>query len=447
MTKRPAALLRGCGKLLLGMEWDPVLGRAAVVHLISGASFSTFWSYAGVWAIEALGATTGQVGLMFLLSAVLSPPAAWLGGFVSDAVGRRSVLVSSTGLQSLLILALCLVGHSAAWGITLVVVAGVVWAPGRSAVNAVVADVTPPERHDQAYAALRTANNLGVVVGPPLAALLLFLGDWTAFLLGIAVLGALTCGLAVRLLPRDGVRRHRGGTAAGTARVVLTDTSLVLLLVATLLGFMVYMSFETVLPVVAVTSFGFAPETWGLLYAVNPMVVLLFQMPLTRWTRTWPPSVTLSLGVLLMGPPFLLFLISHHMAAVVAVVLVFALGEMLWVPTMQATVARLAPPHLHGAYLGGYTGSQLLAWMIAPLTGLRLQEALGERAVWIFFTALSAVSVLAGLAAVRRRHRTPTGGSGGRRTDHRDRGDAPRTDDRAGSPRSVRPVPSPENAP
>ncbi|MEU3659973.1 MFS transporter [Streptomyces sp. NPDC032940] len=432
MTKRPAALLRGCGKLLLGMEWDPVLGRAAVVHLISGASFSTFWSYAGVWAIEALGATTGQVGLMFLLSAVLSPPAAWLGGFVSDAVGRRSVLVASTGLQSLLILCLCLIGHSVAWGIGLVVLAGVVWAPGRSAVNAIVADVVPPERRDQAYASLRTANNLGVVVGPPLAALFLFLGDWTAFLLGIALLGALTCALAVRLLPRDRARTHRDGTTAQTARVVLTDGSLLLLLVATLLGFMVYMSFETVLPVIAVTSFGFAPETWGLLYAMNPVVVLLFQVRLTRWTRTWPASVTLSVGVLLMGPPFLFFLISHHVAAVVLVVLVFAFGEMLWVPTMQATVARLAPPHMHGAYLGGYTSSQLLAWMIAPLTGLRLQESLGDRAIWVFFTALSAVSVAASLTAVRRRHRTKPDG---------------RADDRSDAPESFRPDPSPERAP
>jgi predicted MFS family arabinose efflux permease len=432
MTKKPAALLRGCGKLLLGMEWDPVLGRAAVVHLISGASFSTFWSYAGVWAIEALGATTGQVGVMFLLSAVLSPPAAWLGGFVSDAVGRRNVLVASTGLQSLLILCLCLTGHSVAWGIALIVLAGVVWAPGRSAVNAIVADVVPPERRDQAYAGLRTANNLGVVVGPPLAALFLFLGDWTAFLLGIALLGGLTCALAVRLLPRDRVRAHQGGSAARTARVVLTDGPLLLLLVATLLGFMVYMSFETVLPVIAVTSFGFAPETWGLLYAMNPVVVLLFQVRLTRWTRSWPASVTLSVGVLLMGPPFLLFLISHHAAAVVLVVLVFAFGEMLWVPTMQATVARLAPPHMHGAYLGGYTSAQLLAWMIAPLTGLRLHESLGDRAIWVFFTALSAVSVVAGLAAVRRRRRTGPDG---------------RADGPSDAPESVRPDPSPERAP
>lgn len=399
---RPSALLQGAGRLLLGVEWEPTLGRAAVVNLLSGASFSTFWSYVGVWAIESLDATAGQVGLIFLLSAVLTPPAAWAGGHLSDRLGRRRILVGSTGIQSVLILCLGLVGQHVAWGIALVVTAGVVWAPGRSAINAVVADVIPPERRDQAYASLRTANNLGVVVGPPLAALLLVIGGWTAFLLGIALLGALTCWLAVVLLPAHAGRTGEQGAGFGqTLKVVGADRPFLLLLIATLVGFMVYMSFETVLPVIAVGSFGLAPATWGLLYAVNPVLVLLLQVRLTRWTRSWPASATLGVGVLLMGPPFLLLMATHHLAAVLLVVAVFAFGEMLWVPTMQATIARLAPPHMHGAYMGGYTSSQLLAWMIAPLTGLRLHEAFGDRAIWVFFAVLSAVSVAASLVAVR----------------------------------------------
>ncbi|MEU0729499.1 MFS transporter [Streptomyces sp. NPDC006140] len=397
----PAALLKSCGKLLLGVEWEPTLGRAAVVHLLSGASFSTFWSYVGVWAIESLDATATQVGLIFLLSAVLTPPAAWVGGHISDHLGRRRILVGSTGAQSALILSLGLVGQHVMWGIALVVLAGVVWAPGRSAVNALVADLVPAESRDQAYASLRTANNLGVVVGPPLASLLLLLGGWAAFLIGIAVLGALTCWLAVILLPDRGQTSKESTGFGQTVRVVGADRPFMLFLLATLLGFMVYMSFETVLPVIAVDSFGLAPPTWGLLYAVNPVLVLLLQVRLTRWTKSWPSALTLSVGVLLMGPPFLLLMATSDLVAVTLVVIVFAFGEMLWVPTMQAVIARMAPPHMHGAYMGGYTSSQLLAWMIAPLTGLQLHENFGDQAIWIFFAALSAVSVTASLIAVR----------------------------------------------
>ncbi|MEV7416161.1 MFS transporter [Streptomyces sp. NPDC089919] len=402
MKTRLAGLARGCGRLLLGAEWEPVLGRAALVSLLSGASFATFWSYVGVWAIESLHATAGETGLIFLLSAVLTPPAAWVGGHLSDRWGRRRILVASTGLQSALILCLGLVGRHVPWGVALVVLAGVVWAPGRSAINALVADVMPPERRDQAYASLRTANNLGVVVGPPLAAGLLLAGGWTAFLVGIAVLGALTCRLAVVLLPaHHGGGGERGAGLGPTLKAVGADRPFLLLLLATLVGFMVYMSFETVLPVVAVSSFGLAPATWGLLYAVNPVLVLALQIRLTRWTSGWHPGVVLSVGVLLMGPPFLILLATTHLAAVLAVIVVFAFGEMLWVPTMQATIARLAPPAMHGVYMGGYTSSQLLAWMIAPLSGLRLHEAFGDRAIWIFFAVLAAVSVAASTVAVR----------------------------------------------
>jgi predicted MFS family arabinose efflux permease len=388
------------GRAVLGMRWEPALSAVSLVTLISGAAFATFWSYVGIWAIEAMRATPAQVGLMFLLCAGLSPPAAWIGGHASDRYGRRFILMCSTGLQSVIILSLTVVGHHVGLGAALVVLAGVIWAPGRSALNAVVADVVPAERRDSAYAMVRTANNLGVVVGPPCAAVLLVVGGWPAFLGGVALLGALTCVLAVSLrLPGRHSEDQDIGLAA-TVRVLRADRSYLLFLLATLLGFMVYMVFETVLPVVAVVSYHFAPATWGFLYAVNPLFVLLLQVRVIRWTRAWSRTLTLSAGGLLMGLSLLGLLIDSSPVMVTAVVVVFVFGEMLWVPTIQALVSRIAPPHLHGTYLGGYTSCQLLAWMIAPFAGLQVLGVLGERAIWVGFAALAVISTAAGAVAV-----------------------------------------------
>ena len=55
---------------------------------------------------------------------------------------------------------------------------------------------------------------------------------------------------------------------------------------------------------------------------------------------------------MLMGLPFLVFGVSDALPMIVAAVIVFVFGEMLWVPTMQAVVADRAPPgaagRLHG---------------------------------------------------------------------------------------------------
>jgi MFS family permease len=77
------------------------------------------------------------------------------------------------GLGSLLTLALALAAGNVLAGVALVVLAGAVQAPARSAAMAVVADLVPPARHEIAYSTVRVANNLGTVLGPPIAGLLL----------------------------------------------------------------------------------------------------------------------------------------------------------------------------------------------------------------------------------------------------------------------------------
>jgi MFS family permease len=400
--RRPVARFAAAAvRAVLGTEWDPALAAVSVLTLISSAAFSTFWSYVGIWATQELSATPAQVGLVFLVSACLTPPAAWFGGHLSDRYGRKPVLACSVGVQSGLILSLGLAGERVWLGLGLVVLAGVVWAPGRSVNNAMVADAAPPGRRDEAYASVRSANNLGVIVGPAIAATLLLVGGWPAFLVGIAAMGVATCLITVLVrLPHQTDSAVQSGISA-TLGLLRRDRPFLLFLLATLLGFMVYMGFETVLPIIAVQSLHLSPATWGFVYAVNPLLVLLLQVRLIRWTAAWPRALMLSVGVLSMGLPFLLLLVSSQLVALISVVVVFAVGEMLWVPTMQALISQLAPAHLHGAYMGGYTSGLLLAWMIAPLTALQVHSAVGERGVWPLFAVLALLSAAVGAAAMR----------------------------------------------
>src|SRR5262249_49451199 len=146
----------------------------------------------------------------------------------------------------------------------LVLAQGVIGAPAFSLDRVLVADlVTDPAKREHAYATLRVASNLGVLLGPPLAALLVYLGSWDAFLLGIAALGLVGAIVTTALLPN--------GTVASMAepepglRRVARDRPFVLLLLSCLLAYGDYCAFETVLPVIAVTAYGLGSSTWGLL--------------------------------------------------------------------------------------------------------------------------------------------------------------------------------------
>ena len=123
-------------------------------------------------------------------------------------------------------------------------------------------------------------------------------------------------------------------------------------MLSTLLGFTVYCGFETVLPVIAVADYGVPAAGWGLLLAISPLLVVLFQLRLTRATSAVPPAIRLAAAMALMGLPLLVLAAAASVPVIAAVIAVFVVGEMLWIPTSQAIAARLAPAPLRGTYFG-----------------------------------------------------------------------------------------------
>jgi dipeptide/tripeptide permease len=150
-----------------------------------------------------------------------------------------------------------------------------------------------------------------------------------------------------------------------------------------------------------VGSHGFAPSTWGFLVVLNPLSVTLFQLRLTRRVSRVDPAAKLVVAMLLMGFPFLLLSLSAAIPVVVSVLLLFVLGEMLWVPTSQSVVAALAPVDIRGAYMGAFGATSAFGFALAPLFGLQIRASLGDTAMWIGFAAVAVVAAATGALAVR----------------------------------------------
>jgi dipeptide/tripeptide permease len=121
----------------------------------------------------------------------------------------------------------------------------------------------------------------------------------------------------------------------------------------------------------------------------------------TRWSSGYPAGPKLATAMLLMGWSLLLLLVDGSVGMLVVVLFVFVLGEMLWVPTSQAIVARLAPKDVRGAYMGAFGSTSAIGFALGPFTGLQLRGAYGDDAAWVFFASVSLVAAATGLAAVR----------------------------------------------
>jgi predicted MFS family arabinose efflux permease len=406
---------------LLGGGVDPRVHPIVAISFIY-AVFSTFWVYVGVFAVKGLGAHATDVGLLFLLTAPPAAVANYASGAVSDRLGRRRLIVASFAASAANMAIVWLVGQHVALAFALIVLQGVLGAPAYSLDRVLVADFVPePELREGAYATVRVANNLGILVGPPVAALMIQLGSWSAFLLGLVAVAATGAVVTSLIVPRHGALQPAERPPIGGLRLVWGDRPFVLLLVSTLLGFTIYVGYETVLPVIAVSDYGLASSTWGLLLIIAPLLVVVGQLRLTRATARLRAATRLAISMLLMGVPFLALIAAPSVAVIATVIGVFVIGEMLWIPTSQTLAAELAPPAFRGTYFGAQAAMTGPAWTLVPLIALQLREGIGVAAVWLSFAIVAVAGVAVGVAAARateargRRLSSPSGS--GRRPD------------------------------
>jgi predicted MFS family arabinose efflux permease len=388
-------------RLIWGDEIDPPLRPLLLVSVCGATAGSAGWVYLGIWAIDELGASGKQLGVAFGFGALLASMSGYVGGHLSDRLGRRPLILVGWALEAAYILLFIAVGGRVWLGLGLMALGGILGSLGGGATQAMVADLVPPERHERAYASVRVAQNLGVTLGPPVGGLLLVGEQWKLLFAGVSAGAALTFLIAWRYLPRTGAYAPEAPPERGSFSVISRDHAFLLFWLSGILAYLVYVAYETVLPIAAVTSYGLAPAAWGFIVVINPALVTLFQMRVTRWTERVPPAPKLAVAMLLMGWPLLLLSANAGIAMLALVVFVFVIGEMLWVPTSQSIVARLAPVDLRGAYMGAFGSTAGVAFALGPLIGLTLRDAYGDTAAWSFFASAAIVAAITGAVAVR----------------------------------------------
>ena len=388
-------------RLVWGGDVDRALRPVLAVSLAGSIANSALYPFMGIWAIRELHASQTKLAFTYLVGAALSLLIGYAAGHWSDRIGRRPLILAGWGFQALVPLALLAVGHNVTAGLTLLALLPAFGALGGAADQAMVADLVAPERHEAAYASVRVAANLGVTIGPPIGGLLLVGGNWHHLWLGSLVLSAGGFLIAWRFIPRRGAYAPEGPPERGSFRVIIRDSPFLLCLLSSVFATMTYVATETLLPISATTTHNLAPAAWGVLMIVNPLLVTLFQLRLTRWTVAIPSWVKLGIAMPLMGVPFLLLNVNGSAPVIAFVIVLFVIGEMLWVPTSQAVVAGLAPADIRGAYMGAFGSTWSVGWALTPFLGLQVRSSYGDATMWMCVAAVGVIAGILGAVAAR----------------------------------------------
>ncbi|MFE1412292.1 MFS transporter [Streptomyces sp. NPDC058746] len=331
-----------------------------------------------------------------------------LGGWLVGRIGVRVSIVSSMTANAALTAAFL---YAASYPVMLLLAAGT-GAAGqvyRPASAELVSRLTGEQRRVMVFAMYRLATNIGTTAAPLIGAALvahsytlLFWAE-AAAALGVAVLGA-------RLLPHD----RPGPTATGPAgakaapetegetktaagpggyRAVLDDRSFVLFLLA-ILGFSaVYTQYLSTLPL-AVRERGLDIFVYGVLVAVNGLIVILCELVVTRKVQRWPARIATITGILAVGGGLAAYALPWGVAGLVAATVVWSVGEIIGSPTMTAYPALAAAPEHRSRYLGASQAMFGVGSAVGPAAGVAAWSLMGD-SVWLACGALAALAALA----------------------------------------------------
>ena len=353
--------------------------------LVSTIGTSMVWPFLTIYIRQTLNVPLTTIAGLITLSSVCSLISSSFVGQLSDRFGRKSIMVFS-----LLVNALTFYLFSQAATLThfaiLMAVRGLIIRLYRIAADALVADMLPPEERLEAYSFMRTANNTGIAIGPAIGGFLAATSYNIAFYIAAGVL--LFFGLAILFALKDAPitppepakdatpgKRKLFGPVLRDRRFVTFSGAYILTRISSILVF-------SLLAVYAKENFDLPESQYGFLMTINAGMVVFFQLLVTRLTIKHRTFSTLALGALLYGVGVGSIAFGRNFITFGISIVIMTLGELLIAPTSTATVANLAPPDMHGRYLGAFWVLVSIARAIGPMFGGLLNDNISPASIW-----------------------------------------------------------------
>ncbi|MGW2617773.1 MDR family MFS transporter [Streptomyces sp. NPDC001500] len=351
-------------------------------------------SYAGLVAsLHGLGGVVSSLG----------------GGVMADRLGRRPTLLLAQTSTAASVALLGFMEHPVA-------IAGVAFLVGmasnasRPAVQAMMADIVRPEDRVRAFSLNYWAINLGFAVSSTAAGFIAEVSYRAGFLLEAGM--TLVCAVVVFLkLPES--RPVQTGKSVSDGDVVglgtvLRDGRFMSVVGLSFLVALVFQQGSVGLPV-AMGAAGFTAADYGMAIAVNGVLIVALQIPVTRFIEHRDARRLLVISSVLAGYGFGLTAFAGSVGVFALTVCVWTLAEIVNAPTQTGLVVRLSPTHGRGRYQGMYTLSWAVASLIAPVMSGVVIDRFGAEWLWGMCAVVgTAAGVGYGLLMRRLPDETPT---------------------------------------
>jgi MFS family permease len=366
---------------VFGSTVDAVRGFRRPVYAVAGGRLINVFGSGLVYPFATIhfhlqvGIPLSVVGLGLLANNVATATGTAVGGYLADRYGRRPVMVGSMALSALTLATYALVTTGAGF-IAVATAAGLTTGLYAPASQAMIADLTDAGERERGYGLLKVASNVGFGSGFVVGGVLYEFAS-TAVFVADGLTSAIVAVVLLAALPRV----HDGRAAATLSESVgdwgraITQRRLVVLACLNVGFAVMYAQMQATVPVVASETLGLDSAQIGTLYVLNPLVLVVFQMPVLSAVGDWRRTRGLVASTAFWGVSFLAIVLVDAVPTLLGTGLVGAflvlrtVGEVLHSPLVTSLASDLGH--------ADERGSRLSLIEIAKRLGMGLGAALG----------------------------------------------------------------------
>ena len=358
------------------------------------------YPFLALFLTQKLNYSVAQAGLFMFIASLAYIPGTFIGGKLTDQVGRRLVLFVSQTIASGMFLVCGFLGTSnlVPFFILLNLFFDGFADPARQAIQT---DITTPENRQSSFALTYLGHNLGYSVGPVVAGFLFYrASQWLFF--GNALMGFLSVLLNIALIPEtkptkeqleESLKTDRTDKAVeGTLLTALKERSglLAFALLISLYG-LAYGQTLFSLPLSAVAVFGEerGAGVFGKLMSLNALLVIFLNAPVVSLTRRFRTLANVAFAGLLYTAGFAGFFIARTLPFFYLCTLLWTLGEIVDAVNTWYYIANHTPMSHRGRFGGIFpfiTGS---GRAIAPYFGGQIIQRFGLGVLWLVTSAIT----------------------------------------------------------
>jgi len=377
--------------------------------LIISIGFQLWDPLLPVYLEEGLGASVTSIGVIYGLLAVPSMVSAFVGGYLSDRIGRKKVIIACDFLVAFLTFLLSLTSTLIEFSLLLLIQSLFIGA-SRSALRAMIAESSPDRKRGTAFSNFLFLSLIGQIIGPAI-------GGSLAGKLGFIVLFAsssfvLFIGTVFRLIflrekmtyrkdiqeseqsiPHE--RRHLSfhGTETSTHYDEFNRSLLIYIMCLGMFGFADDL-IDTFISIYSKNILYMSIEDVGLLFSVRHLAMFSFILPSGMLADKVGEKICIIISWIL--SPLALLAFAFSQGGILAF-LTYFLDGVAWAirqPAMPSLLASLTPRNRYGIVFGFSHLIRTGVGVPSPMLGGLMWEILGPISLFYVYLVIMALAAL-----------------------------------------------------